>query len=81
MGTSDITGSVCIDDVTEDGVCSTGGESLQAGTEVYLYAGDGTFLGSTLTDSSGLYMFSDLPDGSYSIAIATTLELRKRSVF
>ncbi len=71
-GSSAISGSVCLDDGSNDGICSTGGESMLEGTVVYLYNDGGTFLGSSTVDTDGNYSFSGLPDDNYNVVIATT---------
>ena len=71
VGDYNISGVICIDDPTEDGVCTTAGEALQVGTVVNLYKDDGAFLGSSESDASGAFVFSDLPDGTYFVSIST----------
>ncbi len=71
-GTFSLSGSVCIDDGSEDGVCNTGGESMLSGDIIYLYDNTGTSLGQTTVDMSGTYSFNNLPAGAYTIAIGTS---------
>ena len=72
-GLYDLSGTIGIDDSTEDGVItSTNDVPLEAMT-VYLYNSSGTYLGSTLTDTNGNYNFSGLPDDSYFVVTDTTV--------
>jgi SdrD B-like protein/GEVED domain-containing protein/type IX secretion system substrate protein len=71
-GTYSLSGSVCIDDGSGDGVCNTGGETMLEGTIVYLYNNGGEFLGETTVDVSGNYTFDNLPDDTYIISVGTT---------
>ncbi len=71
-GSNTISGSVCLDDGSVDGVCSTGGETMLPGTTIYLYNDDNTFLGSTTVDNNGDYSFTGLPDDNYFVVIGTT---------
>ncbi len=70
-GSNAISGSVCLDDGTDDGICSTGGEAMLAGTTVYLYNDEGTFMGSTNVGSDGSYTFTGLPDDTYNVVVGT----------
>ncbi|MFT5165777.1 MAG: hypothetical protein ACI8P3_001006 [Saprospiraceae bacterium] len=71
-GAYSLSGSVCIDDGSLDGTCSTGGETMLEGTIVYLYNDGGEFLGETTADVSGNYTFDNLPDDTYILAVGTT---------
>jgi SdrD B-like domain/GEVED domain/Secretion system C-terminal sorting domain len=71
-GAFSLSGSVCMDDGSNDGVCSTGGETMLGGTIVYLYNTSGEFLGQTTVAVSGNYTFENLPAGNYIVAIGTT---------
>jgi uncharacterized repeat protein (TIGR01451 family) len=71
-GNLTLSGTVCIDDGSSDGVCSTGGETKLEGLIVRIYSGSGAYLGSTLTDAVGNYSFPGLPAGTYSVVISTT---------
>ncbi len=71
-GSNTISGTICLDDGSDDGVCSTGGESMLDGTTVYLYNDEGTFMGSTTVDVNGNYSFSGLPDDTYNVVVGTT---------
>ncbi len=71
-GSFSLSGSVCLDDGSEDGVCSTGGETMLEGTIVYLYDNSGKSLGQSIVDMSGNYIFENLPADTYTIAIGTT---------
>ncbi len=73
-GIFDIGGTVCIDDSGEDGICSTGGESLQGGAQIFLYNDEGLLLGSTSTSIDGSYLFTGLPSDIYNIALSTNVE-------
>lgn len=52
-----------LQDSTESGIC---------GVKVYLIDAGGTTVASTVTDASGLYTFSNLKPGTYSVQLDTT---------
>jgi len=52
------------EDLNRNGIQDSGEMGIQ-GVTVNLYTCDGTLIASTTTDSSGLYLFSDLMPGSY----------------
>lgn len=52
------------EDLNRNGIQDSGEMRIQ-GVTVNLYTCDGTLIASTTTDSSGLYLFSDLMPGSY----------------
>ena len=76
-GTNSISGTICMDDNSLDGVCNTpANETELAGLFVNLYTGSGTYLTTVQTNSNGVYNFSSLPAGSYVITTArSTSEL------
>lgn len=73
-GTNTVSGLVCLDDGSEDGVCSTGGETVLEEMTLYLYNDQGDFLGQTLTDSLGQYAFEDLPNDTYLVSLSMSEE-------
>jgi FlaG/FlaF family flagellin (archaellin) len=54
-----------------DGVFETTEQPL-SGAYVYLFNSSGGYLGNALTDATGWYRFTGLPDGGYSIELAPT---------
>jgi uncharacterized repeat protein (TIGR01451 family) len=73
-GPNTLSGTICIDDGSGDGVCTTpADETALEGTVVNLYKPDGTFMGSTTTDVDGNYSFANLPDDTYIVSIGTAL--------
>lgn len=63
-------GSTAFIDLNDDGIQSGAGETGIAGLLVKLYQADGTTLvASTITDGSGNYLFSNLPEGSYVVGV------------
>ncbi len=68
-GTNTISGSVCLDDGSEDGVCSTGGEALLEEMTLYLYDEQANFLGQTMTNSMGQFVFDGLPNDTYLVSL------------
>ena len=71
-GAFSLSGSICQDDGSEDGTCSTGGETMLEGTVIYLYNAAGEILGETTTDVFGNYSFENLPADTYIVAVGTT---------
>ncbi|WP_298816691.1 SdrD B-like domain-containing protein, partial [uncultured Chloroflexus sp.] len=51
-------------DLNANGIAESGEEGV-SGVIVNLYREDGTLVGTDVTDSSGSYLFTDLPPGSY----------------
>ena len=73
-GANSISGTVCLDDGSEDGLCTgLGGEAALNAITISLYNDDGDFLGTTTTDGSGNYSFGNLPNDTYIVALGTTL--------
>jgi hypothetical protein len=63
-------GSTAFIDLDDDGIQSGADETGIAGLLVKLYQADGTTLAaSTITDASGNYLFSNLPEGSYVVGV------------
>lgn len=63
-------GSTAFIDLNDDGIQSGTGETGIGGLLVKLYQADGTTLvASTITDGSGNYLFSNLPEGSYVVGV------------
>ena len=73
-GTNAIKGAICLDDGSEDGVCSTGGETLLEELTIYLYNNQGSFLGQTMTNSLGEYSFEGLPNDTFLISLSKSEE-------
>ncbi len=72
-GSFSLSGNICVDDGSGDGICSTGGESQLESIPVYIYNDGGDYLGFVYTNSSGQYQFSGLPADGYFVAIGTAL--------
>lgn len=79
-GTSSITG-FAFADADADGVFDPS-ESVFSGHQLYLFAADGAYLGTTLTGADGAYRFDGLADGPYLItyAEASWAPMRQESV-
>ena len=60
-------------DANEDGIFDDG-ELPAEGIEVFLYDGNGTVIGSDVTDEFGLYLFDDLVPGDYYIGFDPGME-------
>src|SRR5207302_11418362 len=60
-----VSGVVFHDD-NRNGVFDSG-ESPMSGQTVYLYDGNGSYLGATTSDSTGGYSFGGLADGNYRV--------------
>lgn len=70
-GSFSVSGTVCLDDNLADGVCTgVGGESAQNEAVLYLYNDAGDYLGSTTTDPSGNYTFTNLPNDGYYVSLS-----------
>ncbi|HRY34133.1 MAG TPA: SdrD B-like domain-containing protein [Bacteroidales bacterium] len=70
-----LTGNVCIDDGSLDGLCGNAGDDGLEGLTVYLYRFNGfqyVPAGSTQTTASGDYIFTGLTNGTYIISLGTT---------
>lgn len=73
-GAYSISGSVCLDDGSLDGVCTgLGGETSLGSITLNIFNSSGEYMGSTATDGSGNYIFSNLPADTYTISVNTTL--------
>ncbi len=70
-GTLNINGSICIDDATGDGNCSTGGEALIGLTDLYLFNSSNLLVGKTTTEADGTYSFTNLSPDTYTVAVPT----------
>jgi SdrD B-like domain len=70
QGTSSITG-VAFKDTNRDGVKQPDEEAL-AGKRIHLFDGADAYLKNTLTDTSGGYVLSGLPDGRYQVHYGTS---------
>lgn len=71
-GAYSISGTVCLDDGSQDGLCTgLAGETVLGGTNLYLYNDEGVFMGSTTTDGSGNYSFTGLPSDTYIVSLNT----------
>ena len=74
VGPYALTGSVCLeDDTSSNRICGDGTDQPVGSYQVYLYNDDGMYLGTTLTDPSGVYTFTNLIDDTYYVAIGSTL--------
>ncbi len=71
-GSNTVSGTVCIDDGSGDGTCSTGGETTLDSLVVRIYTSSGMLVGTTLTDANGNYSFTGLPNDTFSVVIGTT---------
>jgi uncharacterized repeat protein (TIGR01451 family) len=71
-GSNTVSGTVCLDDGSGDGTCSTGGETKLDSLVVRIYSSGGMLVGTTLTDVNGNYSFPGLPNDTYSVVIGTT---------
>ena len=70
-GSFSISGTVCIDDGSNDGICSTGGETDLEGYYLSIYNLNGELKGQVKTDAFGDYTFKGLSEGTYFVAIPT----------
>lgn len=73
-GANAIKGTICLDDDSEDGVCSTGGETILEQLPIYLYDNLGNFLGQTITNSLGQFSFEGLPNDTFLVALSKSEE-------
>ncbi|MBN1977867.1 MAG: hypothetical protein JW918_10730 [Anaerolineae bacterium] len=65
-----ISGTVFYDDDGNGGLYNPGaGDTPFAGIPVYLRNSAGLLIGTTTTDSNGYYVFDDLPNGDYTVAV------------
>lgn len=72
-GSLSISGTVLTADAGSLGTADVPASEIElSGITVYLYNSSNVFLGSTTTDSNGLYTFTGLPTGGYKVAIGTT---------
>ena len=67
-GLADVSGNV-FDDLDADGVDDGVFEGGLAGVTVELRDGSGNVVATTVTDANGDYVFADVPDGSYTVAV------------
>lgn len=66
-------GSLVFMDVANDGTFNSGTDMGIAGVTVNLYSGDGaTLIASSITDANGNYLFTNLPEGAYVVAVDTS---------
>ncbi|MCB8925923.1 MAG: DUF11 domain-containing protein [Ardenticatenaceae bacterium] len=73
-GPYSLNGSVCLEgDTASNRVCGDGTDVPVGGYQVYLYNDDGLYLGTTYTDASGFYSFSNLVDDTYFVVIGGSL--------
>jgi uncharacterized repeat protein (TIGR01451 family) len=69
-----LTGSVCMEtDGSDNGVCGDVTDTAVTAYTVYLYNDGGAYLGSTITDPTGVYTFTNLIDDIYYVAIGNNL--------
>ncbi|MFM8272026.1 MAG: SdrD B-like domain-containing protein [Gemmata sp.] len=64
-----------------DGNAGEATDAAVAGTTVFLYDSTGKLLGSTLTDATGAYSFTGLPNGTYSVSMAANLPILALTTF
>ena len=73
-GPYSLSGAICLEDKSStNGVCGDGTDTQVATYTVHLYNDSGQYLGSTTTDASGAYTFTNLIDDIYYVSIGTTL--------
>ena len=63
IGTYNLSGTVCLETGTSDGICGGIDDIAQSNLIITLYDNDGNELGTATTDSNGFYEFTNLPDG------------------
>jgi hypothetical protein len=68
-GDNSVSGTVFFDRNQSGGTYQSGTDGPFANITVYLYDGTGRLYATTTTDANGLYSFTDLPDGSYTIVV------------
>jgi len=71
-GSNTLSGTVCLDDGSGDGTCSTGGETSLDSLVVRIYTSSGMLVGTALTGVNGNYSFPGLPNDTYFVVIGTT---------
>ncbi|MEL7531849.1 MAG: SdrD B-like domain-containing protein, partial [Bacteroidota bacterium] len=74
VGSFSLSGTVCLDDGSEDGLCTgIAGEEAQDDLIIYLYNDEGLLIANTTTDANGDYSFSNLIADDYQLVINRTL--------
>jgi hypothetical protein len=70
VGTHSLSGTICMDDGTMDGVCTgIAGETAQGSLTIYLSDSGGSLVASTTTDAFGNYSFSNLTADTYEVSL------------
>ncbi|MFK7924180.1 MAG: SdrD B-like domain-containing protein [Bacteroidia bacterium] len=65
-----ISGNICLDDPSIDGLCDNASLDVSlGGLNVLLTGSDGTYLGSVTTQDDGSYSFPNLNQGTYSVSL------------
>ncbi|MFK7923858.1 MAG: SdrD B-like domain-containing protein [Bacteroidia bacterium] len=74
VGSFSLSGTVCLDDGSEDGVCTgLSGELAQDDVIIYLYNDEGLLIANTTTDANGDYSFGNLIADDYQVVLNRTL--------
>jgi hypothetical protein len=74
VGPFSLSGTVCLDDGSVDGVCTgIGGENPQQFMTMYLYDATNTLIGFTTTDAFGDYSFGNVTGGVYTVSMIRIL--------
>lgn len=71
-GSNGVSGTIFYDADQSHNIYNFGGANTDApfaGITLYLWDSNGTPLGTTLTDSNGLYSFTNLPDDTYTVSL------------
>ena len=67
-GAHSISGTIFFDAGNDGGLYASGTDTPYGGQTVYLWRA-GLLIGTTTTNAAGLYSFTELPDGSYTISV------------
>jgi hypothetical protein len=74
IGSNNVSGTIFFDVLNDGGIYNNGaGDIPFANIPVYLFNSSGVLIATTTTDGAGLYSFTNLPNGTFTVSINDTV--------